>query len=470
MVRGSENHVLVLPYPGQGHINPMLQFSKRLISKGLKVTLAITVHVAKTMETQIDGPIKVEKISDRHDEGGMMQASSVRSYIERYKLVGSEALSKIIEKQRSLGDPISCVVYHDQFYPWALHVAKRYNLIGAAFYTQSCVVSSIYYDIQKGLLKTPVLANQVSSRPGLPTLDFSDLPTYIADLGPDPAVLDAILEPYRNSDKADWVLFSTFDKLEVEVNNMNFSTTTCKQSDQLPSAYLDKRIEGDTNYGFNMFEPKVASCISWLNSKKNHSVIYLSFGSISMVKQEQMEEIAWALLECDYNFLWVVRGSEENKIPSKFLKQMSTSERGKMLSWCPQLEVLSHPAVGCFATHCGWNSTLEALSIGVPMIGFPVWSDQPTNAKCIEDVWKVGIRPKFNKNRISRKEDVKSCIQEVMEGVKGKEMRMNARKWKNLAVEAVREGGSSDKNIDEFVAKVNDFNMASPQCYRRAVT
>ncbi|KAI3936082.1 hypothetical protein MKW92_032132 [Papaver armeniacum] len=452
------NHVLVVPYPSQGHINPMLQFSKRLISKGLKITLAITVHVANKMETQINGPVKTEMISDGHDEGGVMQASSPQAYLERFAIVGSQTLTEIIQRQRNSGDPVSCVVY-DPFLPWALDVTKQFNLMGAAFYTQSCAVSSIYYYVQKGMMKSPATPGEVVSLPGMPPLEFSDLPSFVAGIGPFPSLLSTLLEQFRNIDRADLVLFSSFDKLEAEILNCMSKLWRVRAiGPTIPSKYLDKRIEYDEDYGFNLFEPKTASCMNWLGSKRNKSVVYVSFGSLSAAKQEQMEEIAWALWECDYNFLWVVKQAEENKIPSEFLEKISTSDKGLMVTWCPQLEVLSHQAVGCFVTHCGFNSTLEALSIGVPMIGFPQWTDQPTNAKFIDAMWEVGIRPKVSEDGISRKMEIDLCVREIMEGgEKGKEMRRNASKWKELAKEAMDEGGSSDKNIEEFVAQVKCY-------------
>jgi pathogen-inducible salicylic acid glucosyltransferase len=105
-------------------------------------------------------------------------------------------------------------------------------------------------------------------------------------------------------------------------------------------------------------------------------------------------------------------------------------------------------------THCGWNSTLEALSLGVPMVAMPQWTDQPTNAKFIVDVWKVGIRIKVDEKGIVTKEEIEMCIREVIEGESGKEMKRNSMRLKELAIEAVDEGGSSDKNIEEFLAKL----------------
>jgi pathogen-inducible salicylic acid glucosyltransferase len=125
-----------------------------------------------------------------------------------------------------------------------------------------------------------------------------------------------------------------------------------------------------------------------------------------------------------------------------------------VVRWCPQLEVLTHEAVGCFVTHCGWNSTLEALSSGVPMVAVPHWSDQSTNAKYIMDIWKMGLKPPVDEKGLVKQEAIEYCIGEIMEGERGEEIKKNALKWRKLAKEAVDEGGSSDKNIEEFVAKL----------------
>uniref|UniRef100_A0A7C8YBY5 Uncharacterized protein n=1 Tax=Opuntia streptacantha TaxID=393608 RepID=A0A7C8YBY5_OPUST len=160
----------------------------------------------------------------------------------------------------------------------------------------------------------------------------------------------------------------------------------------IPSVYLDKRLPDDRDYGLSLFKPETNICIPWLDAKEEGSVVYASMGSLASFGNEQMEEMAVALEKCDNYFLWVVRASEEDKLPSNFKER--TSEKGIVVNWCPQLEVLAHRAVGCFVTHCGWNSTLEAISLGVPMVAFPWWSDQPTTAKCIADFWKVGVRVK----------------------------------------------------------------------------
>lgn len=135
----------------------------------------------------------------------------------------------------------------------------------------------------------------------------------------------------------------------------------------VPSAYLDGRIKGDSGYGSSLWQPLSEECSEWLETKPQQSVVYISFGSMVSLTAEQMEEIALALKDSSLDFLWVVRESQQEKLPNSFMD--STKQKGLVVSWCNQLEVLEHPAVGCFVTHCGWNSTLEGMSLGVPMIG-----------------------------------------------------------------------------------------------------
>ena len=200
--------------------------------------------------------------------------------------------------------------------------------------------------------------------------------------------------------------------------------------------------------------------MEWLDNKPKGSVIYVSFGSLVPLDKEQMEEIAYGLRDINSYFLWVVRPSEETKLPKDFAKK---SEKGLVVTWCSQLKVLAHETVGCFVTHCGWNSTLETLSLGVPTIAVPQWSDQITNAKFIVDVWKVGIRVPVDEKKIVRREGLKHCIREMMESERGKEIKRNAIQWKTLVTNAVSDNGSSRKNILEFVNSLLPSQVACPE-------
>ncbi|CAI0544470.1 unnamed protein product [Linum tenue] len=123
-----------------------------------------------------------------------------------------------------------------------------------------------------------------------------------------------------------------------------------------------------------------------------------------------------------------------------------------------QVEILASGKVGCFFTHCGWNSTIEALSLGIPMVAFPQWTDQPPNAKLVEDVWRAGVRVTVEEDGMARGEELERCLREVMEGESGREMKRSVEKWRELAVLAVSEGGSSDQSLDEFVARVKSVS------------
>jgi len=131
------------------------------------------------------------------------------------------------------------------------------------------------------------------------------------------------------------------------------------------------------------------------------------------------------------------------------------SEEAIILPWCNQLEVLESDEIGCFVTHCGLNSVIEAICLGVPMVAMPQWTDQPTNAKFVEDVWRVGVRARADEAGVVGREEVERCVREVVGGGgRGREVTESARMWMETAKAAMAEGGSSDRNIDEFVEEL----------------
>ncbi|KAH0649171.1 hypothetical protein KY285_034419 [Solanum tuberosum] len=446
-------HCLILPFPGQGHINPMLQFAKRLQSKRVKITIALTKFFLKNMK-ELPTSVSIEAISDGYDDGGRDQAGSFVTYGTRFKEVGSDTLSQLIQKLENCGCPVNCIVY-DPFLPWAVEVAKNFRLVSAAFFTQNCAVDNIYYHVHKGVIKLPPTQNDEEiSIPGFSsTIEASDVPSFV--ISPEAErILEMLANQFSNLDKVDWVLINSFHELEKEVIDYMSKIYPIKTiGPTIPSMYLDKRLHDDKEYGLSIFKPMTNECLNWLNHQPINSVVYVSFGSITNLEAEQMEELAWGLKNSNNNFLWVVRSTEESKLPKNFLEEL-TIEKGLVVSWCPQLQVLEHESIGCFLTHCGWNSTLEAISLGVPMVAMPQWTDQPTNAKFVKVVWEIGVRAKQDEKEIVRREVIEECIKLVIEEEKGKLIRENAKKWKEIARIVVDEGGSSDKNIEEFVSKL----------------
>ncbi|CAN6298174.1 unnamed protein product [Urochloa humidicola] len=208
---------------------------------------------------------------------------------------------------------------------------------------------------------------------------------------------------------------------------------------------------GRITYGANLLKPEDA-CIKWLDTKAANSVAYVSFGSLASLGAAQMEELACGLLAAGKPFLWVVRSTEEHDLPRHLLDAPAALGAAMIVRWCPQLEVLAHPAVGCFVTHCGWNSTLEALSFGVPMVALGMWTDQPTNALYIDVAWGAGARGRRDDVGLFTRGEVERCVLAVMDEDECAEAKREAaKKWREKARAAVAPGGSSDRNLDEFI-------------------
>ncbi|KAJ3691605.1 hypothetical protein LUZ61_020769 [Rhynchospora tenuis] len=441
-------HALILPYPSQGHINPLLQFAKRLAYHGLRSTLAVTRSALSSTEPET-GPVHIAVISDGFDEG-ITDISSVTEYFDKLKSVGSKTLGQLMQTESSAGRPIHIVIY-DTFVPWGADVARQFGAATAAFFTQSCAVDAVYGQIWEGKLEMPVRARSVQLT-GSRLFEQEDLPSFILQPGAYPAYVEILTKQFLGLDKADEVLINSFYELETEEAEYMTSVWRAKTiGPTVPSSYLDNHISSDTSYGFHIYKPDTAPCMAWLDTKHPNSVVYISIGSISSLDIRQMAELAYGIFNSNIPFLWVVRSSEVSKLPEGFADE--GKERGLIVSWSPQLDILTHQAVGCFLSHCGWNSTIEALSLGVPMVAFPQWADQPMNASYVESVWEVGVRTRKDNDGLVRREEVERCVKEVMKGGRSEEYRRNAEKWSNKAKEAMKAGGSSYKNIVNLVAK-----------------
>lgn len=222
--KGYRAHVLALPYPSQGHINPLLQFSKRLASsKGLKVTLANTVFIANSLNLpKSTGSVQLDTISDGYDDGGFALAESIAAYLSRLEAVGSKSLAEIITRQKATPNPIDCIIY-DPFLPWALDIAKQFGIAAAAFFTQPCTVNYTYYlEHHHGLMSSSTTTSPISSVNNIPRglhiLEPQDMPSFFSVPGSYPAYFEMVLNQFSNTDKADFIFANTFYKLEEEVS------------------------------------------------------------------------------------------------------------------------------------------------------------------------------------------------------------------------------------------------------------
>ncbi|TQE11467.1 hypothetical protein C1H46_002842 [Malus baccata] len=194
-------------------------------------------------------------------------------------------------------------------------------------------------------------------------------------------------------------------------------------------------------------------CLDWLDKRPRQSVVYVNYGSLVIMTKEQLAEFAWGLADSKYPFLWVMRpnlvdGGEEIISSLNFMEE--TKDRALFLEWGPQEKILSHPSIGGFLTHCGWNSTLESICEGVPLICWPFFAEQQTNCFYLCNKWGFGMEIDTQVER----DKVEKLVRELMEGDKGKEMREKSKEWKKKAEAATTLGGSSITNFDVLIKQL----------------
>ena len=155
------------------------------------------------------------------------------------------------------------------------------------------------------------------------------------------------------------------------------------------------------------------------------SVIYVSFGSIAVKSEQQLEQLALGLEGSGQPFLWVLRldiaEGQAAILPEGFEER--TKERALIVRWAPQTKVLAHVSVGLFLTHSGWNSILESISMGVPVVGFPYFGDQFLNCRFAKDVWEIGLDFEgvdVDDQKVVPKEEVEDSVKRMMRSSQGK--------------------------------------------------
>ncbi|XP_028781179.1 gallate 1-beta-glucosyltransferase [Neltuma alba] len=476
MVSESETapiHALLVSFPGQGHINPLLRLGKRLASKGLFVTFTTPENAGKDLRNAnhivSDKPIPVGDGFLRFEffEDGWKEDDSRRKnlseYLAQLELVGKQVISQMIHKYNDSHQPVSCVI-NNAFVPWVCDVASELNLPCAVLWVQSCAVFSAYYHFFHKLVPFPSDSDPHIDvhLPSLPVLKHDEIPSFLHSHSPYRFIGELILEQIKKLTSPFCVLMDTFEELEKDYIKYMSKFCVIRSVGPLfknPAKPEDSgRSESDEIRGDLCV--KADDCIEWLNSKPSGSVVYISFGSVVFLPQEQVDEIAYALLDSAVSFLWVLKpphrslGLPSQVLPGGFLEK--TMGRGKVVQWSPQEEVLAHPSVSCFVTHCGWNSSLETLTCGVPVLAFPAWGDQITNAKFLVDVFGVGIRlgRGQDQNKVITRDEVTRCLEDATVGPKAQELKNNSLRWKAAAEAAIADGGSSIRNLEAFVEDV----------------
>ena len=240
---------------------------------------------------------------------------------------------------------------------------------------------------------------------------------------------------------ADWVICNTVYDLEAEIFSLAPRI--------LPIGPLLARNRLENSIGH--FWPEDSTCLKWLDQKAPCSVIYIAFGSFTVLDKTQFQELALGLELTGKPFLWVVRPdiTEENPnnvFPLGFQERIESC--GKIVGWAPQQSVLNHPSIACFVSHCGWNSTLESLSNGIRFLCWPYFADQFLNESYICDIWKVGLKLKKDKHGIVTRTEIKEKLEKL---IADEDSKQRIQKLKKTVVESIKEGGQSYNNLNNFI-------------------
>lgn len=282
---------------------------------------------------------------------------------------------------------------------------------------------------------------------------LKDFPTFIRSTDHNDVMLKFVLDGTEISLKASAIIYNTIEELEREVLDA-LSSMSPPIYTIGPLHLLANQIKDDSlkSMGSNLWK-EAPECIEWLNSKEPNSVVYVNYGSITVMTANQLVEFAWGLANSKQTFLWIIRpdlvAGDSAVLPPEFVTE--TKERGLLASWCPQEQVIAHPSIGGFLTHCGWNSTLESISSGVPMICWPFFGDQQTNCWYCCTKWGIGVEID---NDVKR-DEVEKLVRELVAGNKGKEMKKRAMEWRKMAEEATASSSASSfLNLEKMIKQV----------------
>ncbi|CAH8267670.1 unnamed protein product [Arabidopsis lyrata] len=440
----ARRRVLLVPVPAQGHISPMMQLAKTLYLKGFSITIAQTKfnHFSPSDDFTDFQFVTIPESLPESDFKNLGPIEFLHKLNKECQVSFKDCLGQLFLQQ---GNEIACVVY-DEFVYFAEAAAKEFKLPNVIFSTTSAtafvcrsVFDKLYANNVLAPLKEPK-GQQNELVPEFHPLRCKDFPVSHW------ASLESIMELYRNTvdtRTASSVIINTASCLESS------SLSRLQQQLKIPM-YPIGPVHLVASTPTSLLEEN-KSCIEWLNKQKKNSVIFVSLGSLALMEINEVMETASGLDSSNQQFLWVIRpGSVRGStwieyLPKEFSKIISG--RGYIVKWAPQKEVLSHPAVGGFWSHCGWNSTLESIGEGVPMICKPFSSDQKVNARYLECVWKIGIQVEGDLDRGA----VERAVKRLMVEEEGEEMRKRAISLKEQLRASVISGGSSHNSLEKFV-------------------
>ncbi|KAH9620933.1 hypothetical protein KSS87_010174 [Heliosperma pusillum] len=432
--------VIMVPYPAQGHVTPMLNLAFSLTTYGFKplIILPEFIHrsIFKKVNASSKGEIECRSIPDGLDETKPRDFFAIEMAMEDHMPVHLDRLIRNINDDNDRnGDGeekgvIACMIV-DVLASWAINVGKECGVKLVGFWPAMLATYSLLSSIPQ-LIRTGHISN--SGLPKLqghlshlynPPLKIEDLPWLIGTQSAKIARFKFWARTMERSKLLGCILINSFsDETQNGINSSKWA------SNQIygPKIYPIGPLKSNRCCESPSFWKEDESCLDWLDQQKPNSVVYISFGSwVSPIGEAKVRNLALSLEELRKPFIWVLGLSWRNGLPKGYMERIGNF--GKIVAWAPQLVVLKHKAIGCYLTHCGWNSTMEAIECRKTMLCFPVAGDQFLNCEYIVNVWGIGV--KMNAvcfadlsdgiNRVMEDWSMKKRIEELKEKVMGEE-------------------------------------------------
>nr|AFJ52984.1 UDP-glycosyltransferase 1 [Linum usitatissimum] len=476
MATKKKPHVLLVPHPAQGHVFPMLKLAHKLTDYGISVTVAnldfihrkIAPEETTSKEQQQGHGTGIRLVSLPDGNGSDFDINDVVKFVETVHKVLPFQLRELLIQQQSLTlsndkeQEFSWVIA-DAFLSGAFVVAKELGIKTAALWTAAMENFALMLRIPQLIEAGTIDENGFSTDKELPISISEEILAWKANELPwsvQPEERQTVFfntsytHPSKHISLFDHVIVNSFHELEPSAFQLfpNF----------LPIGPL---VTNSTNSG-GSFWRQDETCLTWLDNHPSKSVIYVAFGSITILSQKQFQELALGLELAGRPFLWVIRtnfvqgppGESGLEFPDGYLERVVNI--GKIVEWTNQERVLSHPSVGCFLSHCGWNSTLEGLWCGVPFLCWPYFLDQFHNKESICEAWKVGLKLKAEEDGtvggLITMSEIASKVEQLLndETIKG-----NANRLKEVARGTVNQGGSSFHNFLSFVNQLRSTDV-----------
>ncbi|KAI3908488.1 hypothetical protein MKX01_009290 [Papaver californicum] len=476
-------HIVAVPFPGRGLINPMMNFCKHLVHKlddNVKITFVVTEEWLGILESAPVPPqIHLRSIPN------LIPSEFVRSLtldFESFLEIVVGEMEASFEHVLNTSEP-GTVIIADFYLTWAYSIGNQRNIPVVTFWTTSSFVFFVLCHADLLTKNGHSLANisdccdeVIDYIPGVSPTRLADMP--LIPLGNDPK-FNPEMVAFTMLDKVQCLLIPTFYELEPQFTDtlktifpfpiytigpsIPKTTTTIEQHHHIHGKKTEsskaKHVNGKKHY-----------YIEWLDSQPISSVLYIAFGSTVSIPEEQMEEILAGLCESGVRYLLVSRGerltSSAHGGGGGDDYEIGNSNRRLVVPWCDQLRVLCHSSVGGFWTHCGWNSIMESIYAGVPMLTFPTSFDQIPNRKLIVHDLKVGmmVTKEFGAKALVKKDEVAKIVKKLMNinaeseedavNDEAKEMRRRSSELKEMCRRALEKGGSSDNNLDAFIKEI----------------